>query len=270
MLQLVARANESVYQSSPHAHLEVSLDVLNIGRQNLLRTDLLHPGGDAMGFQVELPGEQPAVSLVVVPGTSALSDLLGQTDVTLFGQAENEHRPQSCSVHAGFLSRANDLWPRVKTFVQTSLEGSGDLIFTGHSDGAAVATLLAALYEADRVTMPEDPRRVQLVTFGSPRVGTHAFADLMNTIVGLSCFQVVNHQDLVTRLPRRRHGFWHHEQTLVMFDQNGRVALDPLAFQEFIDGLPMPDTDEIAHALVGGETHEMSTYRQLISTALSV
>ena len=66
----------------------------------------------------------------------------------------------------------------------------GDLLITGHSLGAALATLAAADH-AGRTPKPK------LITFGSPRVGDGAFASLVTG----PAYRFVDCCDLVTRVP---------------------------------------------------------------------
>ncbi|MEA3038446.1 MAG: triacylglycerol lipase [Sphingomonadales bacterium] len=66
-------------------------------------------------------------------------------------------------VHWGFWRAENILWPRVRDWLSRC--GTDEVVVTGHSLGAAMATVTAA-------RLPE----ARLVTFGSPRVGTRAFA----------------------------------------------------------------------------------------------
>src|SRR4051812_30440618 len=63
----------------------------------------------------------------------------------------------------GFWRAESALWPRVQDWLSKC--GPGEVVVTGHSLGAAMATVTAA-------RLPES----RLVTFGSPRVGTRAFA----------------------------------------------------------------------------------------------
>lgn len=100
--------------------------------------------------------------------------------------------PGGGRVHAGFLAA----YQAVHAPLQAALEqlpSTGRLIFTGHSLGAAVATLAAAEFRAHQ---PE------LVTFGSPRVGDAGFAALLQ---GLSVQRVVQCGDIVTRVPPARY-----------------------------------------------------------------
>jgi hypothetical protein len=87
-------------------------------------------------------------------------------------------------VHAGFAAAEAALWPRVGEWVAGL--GSAPLVITGHSLGAAMATLTAARL-----------RNARLVTFGSPRVGNGAFAALF---AGRDARRYVDCGDLVEDL----------------------------------------------------------------------
>jgi hypothetical protein len=91
-------------------------------------------------------------------------------------------------VHTGFL-RA---YSPVREAVRAALEGRGHIVFTGHSLGAALATLAAADHR---------PRQPALITFGSPRVGNRQFARLL---AGLTVHRVVDCCDMVARIPPAR------------------------------------------------------------------
>jgi len=72
---------------------------------------------------------------------------------------------------------------------------------TGHSMGAAIATLAAA----DLYAITPD---LSLYTFGSPRVGDEKFAAHIDRIIP-DTYRIVNSQDLVPHLPQRFLGFRH-------------------------------------------------------------
>ena len=46
--------------------------------------------------------------------------------------------------------------------------------------------------------------RLNLYTFGAPRIGNREFCDDMNAIMGRSAFRIVNNSDVVPRMPQRR------------------------------------------------------------------
>ena len=102
-------------------------------------------------------------------------------------------------VHRGFKNEVDELWPMVRPDVEKVTK---NLWFCGHSLGAAMATIMAARcsYSYD---MP-DP--VQLYTFGSPRVGWHAYVKGMK----VDHIRWQNNNDIVTRVPLMVMGYKHH------------------------------------------------------------
>jgi pimeloyl-ACP methyl ester carboxylesterase len=76
-------------------------------------------------------------------------------------------------------------------------DNPGNVYVTGHSLGAAMATIAASRIQ-DRVTA--------LITFGSPRVGDTAF---VKSLV-VDHYRVQNNCDDVTKVPFRVMGFDHH------------------------------------------------------------
>ncbi len=94
--------------------------------------------------------------------------------------------PGGGKVHSGFAGA----FERVKGPTLTAIGGSGSVrkvFVTGHSLGAALATLAASLAP-----------QVRLVTFGSPRVGDNAFTSL---VAPGRHIRFVDYLDVVTRLP---------------------------------------------------------------------
>jgi pimeloyl-ACP methyl ester carboxylesterase len=87
-------------------------------------------------------------------------------------------------VHSGFARALDWISKDLDSWLADKLE---KVLFTGHSLGAALATLAAS---------KRPPMR--LVTFGSPYVGDAEFAE---TLRDLSVTRYVNCCDLVTRIP---------------------------------------------------------------------
>ncbi|MEQ1907837.1 MAG: lipase family protein [Vicinamibacterales bacterium] len=90
-------------------------------------------------------------------------------------------------VHKGFA----EAYAAERDQVLTALDqhSHGQLFITGHSLGAALATLGAADHQEGNPT---------LITFGSPRVGDEAFKARLD---GIRCRRFVNCCDMVTRIP---------------------------------------------------------------------
>ncbi len=96
-------------------------------------------------------------------------------------------------VHYGFKHELDKLWPSI----EKSLSKVDSLYITGHSLGAAMATIAASRIQ-DKVQA--------LITFGSPRVGTRAFVSNLR----VSHYRVQNNCDDVTKVPFQLMGFRHH------------------------------------------------------------
>ena len=117
------------------------------------------------------------------------------------------------NVHSGFSKALLDVWQAVDAALQLVIDYK--LLFTGHSLGAAMATLAASL------RMPKS-----LYTFGSPRVGDQAFVDLLK---GLDNHRYVDCCDLVARVPPEDVlGYTHIPGQVYYIDFNRAVQqLDP-------------------------------------------
>tara|TARA_B110000902_G_scaffold253624_1_gene316513 strand:- start:173 stop:907 length:735 start_codon:yes stop_codon:yes gene_type:complete len=99
-------------------------------------------------------------------------------------------------VHSGFQDELNELWIDCLKEIEynSQLKNPKKVYFTGHSLGAALATIAATRTQADK-----------LYTFGSPRVGGRKFAK------NLKCphERYVNNNDIVTKVPPTFLGFVH-------------------------------------------------------------
>lgn len=98
-------------------------------------------------------------------------------------------------VHAGFAGAARGLREAVDNWLQATKATQTQLILTGHSLGAAIATLFASLCTPNA-----------LVTFGSPRVGDATF---VATLAPVDIRRYVDCCDLVTDLPPPIGGYVH-------------------------------------------------------------
>jgi len=96
-------------------------------------------------------------------------------------------------VHVGFKGEINKVWPAITK----SLANIDSLYVTGHSLGAAMATIAASRIQT---------KVRALVTFGSPRVGDKEFVKS----VAVEHYRVQNNCDDVTKVPFRLMGFDHH------------------------------------------------------------
>jgi len=111
-----------------------------------------------------------------------------------------------CAVHAGFHARFEEIVSQGVTSVQSAMDDQvRPLYITGHSAGAAVATLFAV-----HLALMEPSMKVSGVyTFGSPRVGNAAFVKRADELLGLNWFRIVNQYDAVQIVPPELLGFRH-------------------------------------------------------------
>ena len=102
-------------------------------------------------------------------------------------------------VHFGFAQAIDKVYDNIVHWInEQKLDGERNITCTGHSLGAALATIMASRLDAN-----------ELYTFGSPRVGDRRFVKEMNTDK-IKHYRFVNNNDIVTRVPPpivyRHHG----------------------------------------------------------------
>ncbi|HEY0003619.1 MAG TPA: lipase family protein [Pyrinomonadaceae bacterium] len=93
-------------------------------------------------------------------------------------------------VHGGFAKALDEVWAEAANFLR-SIKEQQAVWFTGHSLGAALATLAAERYSRSIGDVQA------LYTFGSPRVGDEEFAENFRP----RAFRIVNGRDIVTTVP---------------------------------------------------------------------
>lgn len=125
-------------------------------------------------------------------------------------------------VHSGFQQEINDLWMDILSEIEHNdqLKIRKDVYMTGHSLGAAMATIAATRYQ------PEE-----LFTFGSPRVGGAKF------IRNIKCphLRFMNNNDIVCRIPPAWLGFRHHGE-MIYFNAEG-VKQDKPTWKDLFTGV---------------------------------
>lgn len=122
--------------------------------------------------------------------------------------------PDGVLVHRGFLLAYQSLNPDLRDAVVAGLEDCPwcGVLFTGHSLGAAVATLAAV----DLAARPMAPTGgVSLYTFGSPRVGNAAFASWANELLGENSTRMTRQQDVVPSLGPEFSGYRHLSREVI-------------------------------------------------------
>lgn len=117
-------------------------------------------------------------------------------------------------VHKGFRKSVDYIWADLIILLK-KYGKNRKMWCTGHSLGAAMATLIATRsYQTKELPNPI------LYTFGSPRVGNQEYIDYMNSL-DIEHYRFVNNADIVTRNPL--YPYEHHGK-LFYFDHNGKLA----------------------------------------------
>lgn len=121
-------------------------------------------------------------------------------------------------VHRGFSIGLDQVWQaEVSPIIQEYAKGR-TVWYTGHSLGAALATLAAA---RTSVELPEVAIK-GIATFGQPRLASREFEEAFDAIFADSFYRYVNNRDIVPRVPPG----YHHVGQLIHFDADGNI-IDP-------------------------------------------
>ena len=115
------------------------------------------------------------------------------SDILADLKAGKNIEPVGGKIHLGFKGEINKLWPTI----QKSVANINSLYVTGHSLGAAMATIASGRMQS---------KVLALITFGSPRVGNKEYVNSLT----VTHYRVQNNCDDVTKVPFLLMGFAHH------------------------------------------------------------
>ncbi len=130
-----------------------------------------------------------------------------------------KHADSSKMVHAGFFVGHNSIKAKVYAKLNAIVD-SGEcdrILFCGHSLGSAMSVLSAFDFVNTR-GLP-----VEVVTFGSPRIGNRSFAESFDA--QFDCLRVVNDRDVVPTAPLRCMDFFHVGRTTVHLREGDEAAV---------------------------------------------
>jgi len=135
--------------------------------------------------------------------------------------------PHEGNIHLGFHRALESIWPEIEEVLSDIQGGRRTPVpvwFTGHSLGAAMATLAADAYEGARA----------LYTFGSPRVGDKRF----RRGLAVNAYRIVNDNDGITSVPPGPPlSPYRHVGDLKYLDGDGNLSDDPRSWTRFKGGL---------------------------------
>ena len=125
-------------------------------------------------------------------GTKSMNDVL--TDLKVYSKINN------CNgrFHNGFNKRSEQI--PIKYFVKKIVEDGYEIIFTGHSMGAAVAALVTVRVLLEKSMVEENCKKVTFIGFGSPLVACGDFQTFINSRFKSNFHFYINNKDLVPRL----------------------------------------------------------------------
>ncbi len=195
----------------------------------------------------------PDIVLVAFRGTQpdTLKDWITDGDIIMA-------HTEVGAVHFGFWHALWSVWDNFITALESHQDQAQSLWFTGHSLGAALATLAVA-----RLRLSLKPVH-SLYTFGSPRPGSLTFGDRFDGDFAQFTFRYINNSDVVTRVPTREMGYT-HVGTSLLFDAKGDVHTDMHfwnkllerlkgSLDEFLNGQVAPFNDHgIQHYIANAE-----------------
>ena len=126
-------------------------------------------------------------------------------------------------VHFGFAQALDKVYDKIIDQIDRINTTGLKMICTGHSLGAALATIFASRIDAKH-----------LYTFGSPRVGNKDFVKEMDKD-GITHYRFVNNNDIVTKIPLALI-FYRHHGKLVYINHYGKIR-NMTWWQRFKDGI---------------------------------
>jgi triacylglycerol lipase len=181
-----------------------------------------NPATDTEGF---VAGSD-AFILVAFRGTQAeeLEDWLTDLDAVPVDGPVGE-------VHKGFYDALSSVWNDLVAALQGMRQDGQPLWITGHSLGAALATLAAARLLKENVVGSISG----LYTFGQPRTGDPAFAAWFDGLMRARMFRFVNNNDIVPHVPLPP--LYKHVGTFLYFDSDGKIQADEGFWGELKEGL---------------------------------
>ncbi|KAF8265526.1 Alpha/Beta hydrolase protein [Lactarius quietus] len=155
--------------------------------------------------------------VVVFRGSFELTDVLTDGNLVLVPLMSRGVEDNEARVHAGFLISYNSVRSVVIRTVREQLEAFPDYVvaLAGHSMGGAMAALAAL---SVRSNIPS--AAVRLFTFGQPRTGDAAFADLLESMIGLdNIFRAVHTKGIVPTVIPESFGYHHHASEYWQFQE---------------------------------------------------
>ncbi len=159
-------------------------------------------------------------------------------------------------VHSGFERALAPVIAELLQVIGQHRDNGQTIFYTGHSLGAALATLAARAVQlaSNNVHWP-----MGVYTFGSPCVGDHHFASAYDGDLQARTFRFVNNNDAV---PRLLLATFRHVGRLLYFDESGRVNSETTAMERFFNLITaaVKDVRAANWSVDGLNDHGMANY----------
>lgn len=159
-------------------------------------------------------------------------------------------------VHTGFVEALDEVWAEIEPLVAAARV---PVTVTGHSLGAALASLAALrLFGAGH-------KVAAVYTYGQPRTGHASFGRIYDSALGSITYRLVNHIDLVTRVPLLIQGYRHVGRRMY-FDASGTFHPDASGWRITLDDLSYRLTHLGRIKSIGIESHLIGRYMRLVES----
>lgn len=164
-------------------------------------------------------------------------------------------------VHIGFNHYVDKVWAPILTRGVDVKKTEKSVWFTGHSLGAAMATIMAYRFATYDLT----PNPTALFTYGSPRVGNRKFVNHFNTLP-FEHHRWVNDGDIVTKIPFAP--MFYHCGTMHHINDKGVATLNYERTFNPLKLLGLASPRGIINTLTGdAKDHSSDNYRIYLTAA---
>ena len=143
---------------------------------------------------VTLEGSQ---AIVCFRGTDSVADWKSNLNMCKVPFLSRKHKNPELEVHSGFFIGHNSVKDKIYAKLN-ALVASGEcksILFTGHSAGATLAKLCAFDF------VNEKNLELEIISFGSPKLGNAAFAASFEGSRNIRCTRIVNDNDAIAIAP---------------------------------------------------------------------
>lgn len=162
-------------------------------------------------------------------------------------------------VHIGFQHYVDKVWADI--VARSENWNNKNVWFTGHSLGAAMATIMACRFGSDN----KFPVPAGLFTYGSPRVGDRKFANHMNALP-FEHHRWVNNGDIITKIPLVP--WFYHCGKMHFIGKTGAVKIDYERTFNFLKLLGLTSISGILNVFMAdAKDHSSNKYRTFLKMA---